>query len=48
METFNQGSKKKLVFLTIKIIALRYELIKEELNELKEAINKKDLKSQML
>ena len=37
-------SKKKLVFPNDKITSLRYDLIKEELDELKEAIDKKDIK----
>ena len=44
MKTFNQEIKEKAGFPNDKIIALRYELIKEELNELKEAVNNKDLK----
>ena len=44
MQTFGQEVKDKAEFPTEKIIKLRYELILEELNELKEAINQKDLK----
>ena len=44
METFGQEVKKKAGFPNEKITSLRYDLIKEELSELKEAINKKDLK----
>ena len=44
MQTFGQEIKEKAGFPNSKITSLRYELIKEELNELKEAINKKDLK----
>ena len=44
METFGQEVKKKPGFPDEKITSLRYELIREELEELKEAINKKDLK----
>ena len=36
--------KKKLDFQTIKVSSLRYDLINEELKELKRAIDKKDLK----
>ena len=44
METFGQEIKEKASFPNDKITSLRYELIKEELNELKEAIDKKDIK----
>ena len=44
METFGQEIKEKAGFPDDKITSLRYELIKEELNELKEAINSKDIK----
>jgi len=44
METFGQEIKEKPGFPSNKIINLRYDLIKEELDELKEAIDKKDLK----
>ena len=44
METFGQEIKKKASFPNESIISLRYELIKEELDELKEAIDKKDIK----
>ncbi len=44
METFGQEIKEKASFPSDKIISLRYELIKEELDEFKEAIDKKDLK----
>ena len=44
METFGQEVKKKAEFPNKKITFLRYELIKEELAELKEAIEKKDIK----
>ena len=43
METFSQEVKEKASFPDPKITSLRYDLIREELNELKEAINKKDL-----
>ena len=43
METFGQEVKLKPSFSTEKINDLRYNLIKEELEELKEAISKKDL-----
>ena len=41
MKTFGQEVKEKAEFPTIKITSLRYDLIKEELSELKEAIRKK-------
>ena len=44
METFDQEIKEKASFPNDKIISLRYELIKEELEEFKEAIDKKDIK----
>ena len=44
METFGQEVKKKAEFPNDKITSLRYDLIKEELEELKEAIEKKDIK----
>ena len=44
METFGQEIKEKAGFPDDKITSLRYELIKEELDELKEAINNKDIK----
>jgi len=44
METFGQEIKKKAEFPNIKITELRYALIKEELGELKEAIENKDIK----
>ena len=43
METFGQEVKKKPSFSSEKINNLRFELIKEELNELKEALDNKDL-----
>ena len=43
MQTFGQEVKNKPSFSSEKINNLRYNLIKEELEELKEAINKKDL-----
>ena len=43
METFGQEVKIKPSFSTDKINSLRYELIKEELEELKTAIENKDL-----
>ena len=43
METFGQKVKTKPSFSTDKINSLRYELIKEELEELKEAMENKDL-----
>ena len=44
METFGQETKEKASFPNDKITSLRYDLIKEELDELKEAIAKKDIK----
>ena len=44
METFGQEIKEKANFPNDKIISLRYELIKEELEEFKDAIDKKDIK----
>ena len=44
METFGQEIREKASFPSEKITSLRYDLIIEELDELKEAINKKDLK----
>ncbi len=43
METFGQEVKTKASFSTDKINNLRYELIKEELEELKAAMKNKDL-----
>ena len=43
METFGQEVKTKPSFSTDKINSLRYDLIKEELEELKVAMKKKDL-----
>ena len=43
METFNQEVKTKPSFSTDKINNLRYDLIKEELEELKVAMENKDL-----
>ena len=44
METFGQEIKEKAGFPNDKIISLRYELIKEELEEFKDAVDKKDIK----
>tara|TARA_B100001063_G_C16236760_1_gene298856 strand:+ start:53 stop:424 length:372 start_codon:yes stop_codon:yes gene_type:complete len=44
METFGQEIKEKACFPDEKITSLRYDLIKEELGELKEAIDQKDIK----
>ena len=44
MKTFGQEIKEKASFPNDKITSLRYDLIKEELDELKEAIDKKDIK----
>ena len=43
MKTFGQEVKNKPSFSTDKINKLRLDLIKEELNEFKEALDKKDL-----
>ena len=43
METFGQEVKTKPSFSSDKINSLRYDLIKEELEELKEAMENKDL-----
>ena len=43
METFGQEVKNKPSFSTNKINHLRYDLIKEELEELKDAMENKDL-----
>ena len=43
METFGQEIKEKAEFPSDKITSLRHDLIKEELNELKEAIDNKDI-----
>ena len=43
METFGQEVKTKPSFSTDKINSLRYDLIKEELEELKVAVENKDL-----
>ncbi len=44
METFGQEIKEKPNFPNDKITSLRYELIREELDELREAIDKRDIK----
>ena len=44
MKTFGQEVKEKAGFPSDKITSLRYDLISEELSELKEAINNKDIK----
>ena len=44
MKTFGQEVKEKAEFPNDKITSLRYELINEELDELKTAIEKKDIK----
>ena len=44
METFGQEIREKAIFPEDKITSLRYDLIKEELDELKEAIDNKDIK----
>ena len=44
MKTFGQEVKEKAEFPSIEITSLRYELIKEELEEFKTAIEKRDIK----
>tara|TARA_B100000941_G_C28359534_1_gene476222 strand:- start:417 stop:788 length:372 start_codon:yes stop_codon:yes gene_type:complete len=44
METFGQEVKEKAEFPNEKIAFLRYDLIREELAELKDAMDKKDIK----
>ena len=44
MKTFGQEVKEKAEFPSEKITCLRYELIKEELLEFKEALDKKDIR----
>ena len=44
MKTFGQEIKEKASFPEDKITALRQDLIKEELDELKQAMDQKDLK----
>ena len=44
METFGQEVKSEASFPKDKIIRLRLDLIREELSELKEAVEKKDIK----
>ena len=46
MQTFGQEVKDKAEFPNEKIVQLRYELIKEELEELNEAIKYKDIKEE--
>ncbi len=43
METFGQEVKKKAEFPSDKIVKLRYDLIKEELDEFEEAIKTRNL-----
>ena len=44
MEIFGQEIKEKACFPNEKIVSLRYDLIKEEVEELKEAMDNKDIK----
>ena len=44
MKTFGQEVKEKAEFPSDKITSLRYDLIREELTELKDAIDNKDIK----
>ena len=48
METFGQEVKNKAEFPKEKIVKLRLNLIQEELEEFREAIKKKDIKSYQL
>ncbi|MDB9971188.1 nucleoside triphosphate pyrophosphohydrolase family protein [Alphaproteobacteria bacterium] len=43
METFGQEVKEKVEFPNTKTTELRYDLIKEELDELRDAIDQKDM-----
>ena len=45
MKTFGQEIKEKAAFPSEKIVKLRVDLIEEELDELKEAINSKNIKN---
>ena len=44
MQTFGQEIKTKASFPSEKIVSLRVDLIKEELSELRQAVQKKDIK----
>ena len=44
MQTFGQEIKTKASFPSEKIVSLRVDLINEELSELKQAVQKKDIK----
>ena len=44
MQTFGQEVKDRAEFPDRKVVLLRYDLIKEELDELKQAIRDKDMK----
>jgi len=44
MEIFGQEIKEKAAFPNNKVTSLRYDLIKEELEEFKEAIDSRDIK----
>jgi len=44
MKTFGQEVKEKAEFPSDKVTSLRYDLIREELDELGDAIHKKDIK----
>ena len=44
MQTFGQEVKTKSEFPSEKIVKLRYDLIKEELDEFAQAIKDKDIK----
>ena len=44
METFGQEIREKASFPNEKIVSLRYELIREELDELQEALKNNDIK----
>ena len=44
MQTFGQEVKTKVEFPSDKIVKLRYDLIKEELDEFEQALKEKNLK----
>ena len=46
MKTFGQEVKTKVEFPSDKIVKLRYDLIKEELDEFEQALKEKNLQEQ--
>ena len=48
MEVFGQEVKTKVEFPSDKIVKLRYDLIKEELDEFEQALKEKNLNLQMI